>query len=146
MTLTSVPRLISNTLWNLMSLNVTREEPSVMIETHATSRCIQSVLSIEMSSSRGNTSTLGLISRSLNPKSTMISLNQFTGMSIMSKGRTTMKKYLTNIVILRITTLNKRRLAICTQDDHKLSLSLQFMNLFILLSYQIDLKLCHTMT
>ena len=61
MTLTSVPRLISNTLWNLMSLNVTREEPSVTTETHATSRCIQSVLSIVMSSSRGNMSIRGLI-------------------------------------------------------------------------------------
>ena len=64
----------------------------------------------------------------------------------MLKGRTTMMKYLTNIVILRITTLEKRRLAICTQDDHKLTLSLQFMKVSILLSFQIDLKLCHTMT
>ena len=49
MTLTNVPRLISNTLWNLMSLKDTREEPSVTIETHAIPRCIQSGLSIVMS-------------------------------------------------------------------------------------------------
>ena len=68
MTLTSVPRLILNTPWNLMSLKDTIEVPSVTIETHAISRCILSGLNIVMSSNRGDTSILGPITMTINPK------------------------------------------------------------------------------
>ena len=147
MTLTNAPRLISNTLWNLMSLKDTSEEPSVTIETHAISRCIQNGLSIVMSSSRGDTSILGPITMTMNPKSTMISLNQFTEMSIILKSSTTMTIYLSGIVILKITTLKRCILpTIFTLNDHKLSLSLQFTKLSIPPSCPIDQKLCHTTT
>ena len=147
MTLTNVPRLISNTLWNLMSLKDTREELSVTIETHAISRCIPNGLSIVMSSIREDTSILRPITMVMNLKSTMILLNQFTEMIIILKSNTTMTIYLCGIVILKITTLKRcLRPTIFTQNDHKLSLSLQFTKLSIPPFCPIGLKLCHTMT
>ena len=68
MTLTSVRRLILNTLWNLMSLKDTIEVPSGTIETHAISRCILSGLNIVTSSNSGDTSILGPMSMTISPK------------------------------------------------------------------------------